>query len=97
MDGASHPSRKVVSVCRGPRSSASAARCINTRRAAPKYTPCRTDVIQEQEETLAVVRAEPILIHPFREGNGRCARILSTLKALQTDLPPLDFSGIQGA
>jgi len=37
-----------------------------------------------------------ILIHPFREGNGRCARVLATLMALQTDLPPLDFSGIEG-
>lgn len=60
------------------------------------YTPCRFDVIQEQEEALAVVHAELILIHPFREGNGRCARVLATLMALQTDLPPLDFSGIEG-
>lgn len=37
-----------------------------------------------------------ILIHPFREGNGRCARILSTLMALQAGLPPLDFSGVHG-
>lgn len=60
------------------------------------YTPCRFDVIQEQEEALAVVHAELILIHPFREGNGRCARVLATLMALQTDLPPLDFSGVEG-
>ncbi|TLY51940.1 MAG: Fic family protein [Gammaproteobacteria bacterium] len=62
-----------------------------------QYTPCDTNVIQEQEEALAVVHAELILIHPFREGNGRCARVLSTLMALQTDLPPLDFTGIRGA
>ena len=60
------------------------------------YTPCRFDIIQEQEEALAVVHAELILIHPFREGNGRCARVLATLMALQTDLPPLDFGGIEG-
>jgi len=39
------------------------------------YTPCRFDVIQAQEEALAVVHAELILIHPFRDGNGRCARV----------------------
>jgi len=61
-----------------------------------EYTPCRFNVIQEQEEALAVIHAELILIHPFREGNGRCARVLATLMALQTDLPPLDFSGIEG-
>lgn len=60
------------------------------------YTPCRFDAIQEREEALAVVNAELILIHPFREGNGRCARVLATLMALQAELPPLDFSGVQG-
>jgi cell filamentation protein len=61
-----------------------------------RFTPCRFDAIEDQTEALAVVHAEMILIHPFREGNGRCARVLATLMALQTDLPPLDFSGIQG-
>ena len=60
------------------------------------YTPCRFGVIQQQEEALAVVHAELILIHPFREGNGRCARVLATLMALQAGLPPLDFSGVEG-
>jgi cell filamentation protein len=39
---------------------------------------------------------ELVLIHPFREGNGRLARILSTLMALQAGLPLLDFSLITG-
>ena len=60
------------------------------------YTPLRADVVDAQSEALAVVHAELILIHPFREGNGRCARVLATLMALQSDLPPLDFSGIEG-
>ena len=60
------------------------------------YTPCLFDAVQEQEEALAVVHAELILIHPFREGNGRCARVLATLMALQAGLPPLDFSDIEG-
>ena len=33
---------------------------------------------------------------PFREGNGRCSRLLETLMALQAGLPPLDFGGIGG-
>ena len=37
-----------------------------------------------------------MLIHPFREGNGRVSRLLSTLMALQAGLPLLDFSGIKG-
>ncbi|MBE0502093.1 MAG: Fic family protein [Desulfuromonadales bacterium] len=37
-----------------------------------------------------------VLIHPFREGNGRIARLLSVLMALQAGLPPLDFSELQG-
>ena len=37
---------------------------------------------------------EPVLIHPFREGNGRTARIVSILMALQAGLPLLDFSVI---
>ena len=60
------------------------------------YTPLRADAVDAQSEALAVVHAELILIHPFREGNGRCARVLATLMALQSDLPPLDFSGIEG-
>lgn len=61
-----------------------------------KYTPCnfknRDDVI----EALAVTHCELVLIHPFREGNGRTSRLLATLMALQAGLPLLDFSGITG-
>ena len=56
----------------------------------------RADAIDAQAAALAVVHAELILIHPFCEGNGRCARVLATLMALQAGLPPLDFSGIEG-
>jgi len=45
---------------------------------------------------LSEVHVEFILIHPFREGNGRVGRILSTLMALQANLPLLDFRSIQG-
>ena len=60
------------------------------------YTPC---VFEEREQivhALAVVHVELVLIHPFREGNGRLARMLSILMGLQGGLPLLDFGNIKG-
>lgn len=62
-----------------------------------RLTPCRFTNIKEVAVALAEVHVELVLIHPFREGNGRIARLLSVLMALQADLPPLDFSEMQGA
>ena len=61
-----------------------------------KYTPCRFSSHEDIAKAIAVVHTELVLIHPFREGNGRVARILSALMAMQAGLPPLDFSGITG-
>lgn len=61
-----------------------------------KFTPCRFSSLEEVIKALAIVHTELVLIHPFREGNGRVARMLATLMALQAGLPPLDFSGIIG-
>lgn len=61
------------------------------------FTPCRFETVKEHATALAVVHAELILIHPFRDGNGRCARLLSVLMGLQAGLPALDFGGIHGA
>ncbi len=36
---------------------------------------------------MAVTHTELILVHPFREGNGRLTRLLNTLMALQAGLP----------
>ncbi|MDO9466537.1 MAG: Fic family protein [Thiobacillus sp.] len=60
------------------------------------FTPCRFTTVEEQAHALAVVHAELILIHPFREGNGRCARLVATLMGLQAGLPVLNFGGIRG-
>jgi len=62
-----------------------------------RYTPCIFDSKQKVISALAIVQTELILIHPFREGNGRISRLLATLMALQADLPPLDFSDFAGA
>jgi cell filamentation protein len=61
------------------------------------YTPCRMESAEEQAAALAIVHAEFVLIHPFREGNGRCGRLVATLMGLQAGLPPLNFGGIRGA
>lgn len=60
------------------------------------YTPCVTKNRSEIIHALAVVHTELIIIHPFREGNGRLARLLSIFMGLQADMPLLDFSGIRG-
>lgn len=61
-----------------------------------EFTPCRSHETEVQAHAIAVVHAELILIHPFREGNGRCARLLAVLMGLQAGLPVLDFSDVRG-
>ena len=43
---------------------------------------------------IALVHGELLFIHPFREGNGRTARILANLMARKQGYPGLDFSRI---
>jgi len=62
-----------------------------------KYTPCNFPDRNEIVKALAEVHTELVLIHPVREGNGRCSRILTSLMALQAGLPVLDFSVISGS
>lgn len=62
-----------------------------------KYTPCYKMTREELIGALAKVHAEFILIHPFREGNGRLGRLLSTLMAAQAGIPPLTFKIIERA
>ena len=59
-------------------------------------TPCKGMDERRLVQALAMTHAEFILIHPFREGNGRLARLLNTLMALQAGLPALDYGGIKG-
>ena len=60
-----------------------------------KYTPCTFESRQKIVTALAIVHTELVLVHPFREGNGRVSRLLATLMALQAGLPFLDFSGFE--
>lgn len=61
-----------------------------------RHTPCNVTNRADVVRALAEVHTELVLIHPFREGNGRLARLLSTLMALQAGLPLLDFRAIVG-
>jgi cell filamentation protein len=55
-------------------------------------SPCEGVNRAECVSRIALVHAELILVHPFREGNGRLARWLADLMALQADLPFLDWN-----
>ena len=67
-----------------------------SRKLLAARTPCRPAADRDVAGALALVHAELILIHPFREGNGRIARMVAGLMALQANLPPLDFSALDG-
>jgi len=60
-----------------------------------KKTPCRPAPLDQIALDVAEVHAELLLIHPFREGNGRLARWLAELLVLQTGfpLPKYRFTG----
>lgn len=60
-----------------------------------KFTPCNFKTIEETARAIATVHVELVLIHPFREGNGRVARLLADLMAMQADYPPLDYSDLE--
>ena len=59
------------------------------------YTPC--DELNQSDliTALAITHVEFILIHPFRDGNGRLGRLLSIIMALQAGWPILEFSVIE--
>ncbi len=59
-----------------------------------KYTPCHYSDIDELAQALGIIHIELILIHPFREGNGRTARLLADLMAMQAKKPPLNYLSI---
>jgi cell filamentation protein len=59
-----------------------------------KYTPCNYSDINELSYALGLVHVELILIHPFREGNGRTARLLADLMAIQANRPSLNYMPI---
>lgn len=59
-----------------------------------KYTPCRGMNNLALAEALGIVHVELIIIHPFRDGNGRVARMLANLMALQAGKDMINYSSI---
>lgn len=60
-----------------------------------KSTPCNFKTLDEIVTAIAIVHVELVLIHPFREGNGRAARLLADLMVMQADYPPLDYTDLE--
>lgn len=56
-----------------------------------RFTPCRSDEAAAIS-AIAEIHVEFILIHPFREGNGRLSRLLADVMAMQAGHEPLDYS-----
>jgi len=61
-----------------------------------KQTPCDFSGKNRIVEALARVHVEFILLHPFREGNGRLGRMLTALMAAQAGYPLLNFRVLDG-
>jgi len=55
-------------------------------------TPCCDMTRDEAVRAIAEIHVELILIHPFREGNGRIARLLADAMAYQAGMGPMDYS-----
>jgi cell filamentation protein len=60
-----------------------------------QHTPCNPPALDEVTKSIAIVHAELLLIHPFRDGNGRLARWLADIMAAQAGYPApaYGFSG----
>lgn len=58
-----------------------------------RWTPCASLATKDELVTaIASTHVELVLIHPFREGNGRLSRLLADVMALQAGYGPLDYS-----
>ncbi|CAM5184370.1 protein adenylyltransferase OS=Castellaniella defragrans OX=75697 GN=HNR28_001870 PE=4 SV=1 [Castellaniella defragrans] len=64
---------------------------IFERKVLAVHTPCTGFDVQVLARAIAVTHVEFILIHPFREGNGRISRLLADVMAVQAGRGPLDY------
>lgn len=65
------------------------------RDALRRHTPCVFSDRERVLQALAEVHVELVLIHPFREGNGRLARVVTSMMALQSGRR-IHFQAIRG-
>ncbi|EME5618956.1 Fic family protein [Escherichia coli] len=56
-----------------------------------QHTPCSCMDEERLITAIAIIHVELILIHPFREGNGRLSRLLADVMAVQGGYKPLDY------
>lgn len=57
-----------------------------------RCTPCKPAPLSVVAQDMAEVHGELLLIHPYRDGNGRLARWLADLMALQAHMPAPDYA-----
>jgi cell filamentation protein len=62
------------------------------RECLARFTPCHDIDDASLIEAIAMTHVEFILIHPFREGNGRLSRLLADVMVVQSGREPLDYS-----
>lgn len=62
------------------------------RQVLHRRTPCHGMSDEELTQAIAETHVEFIVIHPFREGNGRLSRLLADVMAVQAGREPLDYS-----
>ena len=67
------------------------------KEALRRHTPCGDTAHWTVARSLAEVHAQLILIHPFRDGNERLARLVSVLMATQAGVNSLRLSALAGA
>lgn len=56
-----------------------------------RFTPCDQMDQPALVEAIAITHVEFILVHPFREGNGRLGRLLADVMTMQARRSPLDY------
>lgn len=56
-----------------------------------RFTPCGHMDESMLIEAIAITHVEFILVHPFREGNGRLGRLLADVMTMQARRNPLDY------
>lgn len=57
-----------------------------------RWRPGEDSTFEELAEAIAITHVELILIHPFRDGNGRLARLLADVMAVQAGQDLLDYT-----